>query len=166
MHIPQGLCQASATCHPRADPPVYGIRSSSRHLKPTRCLTCLATSANCPAPMHPAISTIVEHALAQQHLFIPALFVVLGTVAQFHSPAQHSLLVAAVSWALVWILVIFRAGVWSNSGSRSRKTTSWLAGAFLALSQICDRAACDKEGIWSNKVCMAMANVISTVDIF
>jgi hypothetical protein len=106
--------------------------------------------------MHPAASLIAENVLQHQHLFVPALLLFLATAANVHSPVQHSLLVAAVSWALIWILAIFRAGVWSSSGSRSRKTTSWLAGGFLALSQICDRAACDKEGIWSTKVTLTV----------
>ncbi|KAF2712869.1 glycosyltransferase family 90 protein [Pleomassaria siparia CBS 279.74] len=108
--------------------------------------------------MHPAVETALTH----QHLFVPVLLLFLATAAHVHSPVQHSLLVAAVSWALIWVLVIFRAGVWSNSGSRSRKTTSWLAGGFLALSQVCDRVACDKEGVWSTKGVLSLFVVLAT----
>jgi hypothetical protein len=46
---------------------------------------------------------------------------------------------------------VLRVGLYSNSGGR-KKNTSWLAGAFLALAHICDRAACDKDGIRATKV--------------
>ncbi|KAF2791010.1 glycosyltransferase family 90 protein [Melanomma pulvis-pyrius CBS 109.77] len=116
--------------------------------------------------MHPAASLIAENALQHQHLFVPLLFLVCVTAAQVHGPVQHSLLVAAVSWALIWVLAIFRAGVWSSSGNRSRKTTSWLAGGLLALAQICDRAACDKEGIWSTKGLLPLLAVLVSENEF
>jgi len=34
---------------------------------------------------------------------------------------------------------------------------SWLIGALLALSQICDRAACDKQGTWTTKALLPLA---------
>ncbi|KAH7135106.1 hypothetical protein B0J11DRAFT_152762 [Dendryphion nanum] len=108
--------------------------------------------------MHPAIHLIGENAvkIAQnavkyQHLLLPLLFAILGPIATAHTPTRHSLLVHAVSWALIWIPTLFRTGFWSEDASRSRKITSWLAGACIALAQICDRAASDKEGVWSNK---------------
>ncbi|KAF2009190.1 glycosyltransferase family 90 protein [Aaosphaeria arxii CBS 175.79] len=114
--------------------------------------SCPATSADPPAtPMHPVITSVTEYAVQNQHLSVPLFLGLLGTIATAYSPVQHSLFVTAVSWGLIWLATIFRVGIWSSTGSRNRKITSWLAGAFLALSQVCDRAPCDKEGIWSMK---------------
>ncbi|KAF2183223.1 glycosyltransferase family 90 protein [Zopfia rhizophila CBS 207.26] len=110
--------------------------------------------------MHPAVSLIAENALQNQHLLLPVLLLVLATVATVHTPIQHSLLITAVSWALIWIPTIFRAGLWSSNGSNTRKTASWVAGGFLALAQICDRAARDKEGIWSTKALLPLLVVV------
>jgi hypothetical protein len=104
-----------------------------------------------PAPMHPAVSRIAEN-VAKHHLLLALLlFTVLGAVGSVNSPVQHSLLVASASWAILWIPLVFRVGLYSNSGGR-KKSTSWLAGAFLALAHICDRAACDKDGMRATKV--------------
>ncbi|KAF2738714.1 hypothetical protein EJ04DRAFT_573562 [Polyplosphaeria fusca] len=100
--------------------------------------------------MHPAVSLIVENVLRNLHIVIPILFVLLSTISNAFTPIEHSLLVTTISWALIWVPALFRAGVWSG-GSRSRKVASWLAGAFLALGHICDRAARDRQGIWQAK---------------
>jgi hypothetical protein len=104
--------------------------------------------------MHPAITLIAENAVNHHHLVLPSLLVILGAVAAANNPPEHSLFVTAASWALIWIPAVFRAGLWGSSSSRSRKTTSWLAGGFLALAHICDRAACDLEGTLATKVGM------------
>ena len=101
--------------------------------------------------MHPAVSLLAENTLNNQHLLVPILFLALSTVANLYGPPQHSLLVTAASWALIWIPAVFRAGLWSGS-SKNRRTTSWLAGGFLGLAAVCDRAANDKEGIWATRV--------------
>ena len=90
--------------------------------------------------MHPAVAAIADYARKKNHLTLPLLFVLLATAAQIHTPVHHSLLVAAVSWAVIWIPTAFRAGLWPTGSARSRGT-SWLAGGFLALAQLCDRAA-------------------------
>ncbi|KAF1996507.1 glycosyltransferase family 90 protein [Amniculicola lignicola CBS 123094] len=100
--------------------------------------------------MHPVIHFIVENALKYQNLLVPVLLVVLASISNIDVPVQHSLLVSTVSWALIWIPSLVCAGI-SGGSSRSRKTTSWAAGGFLGLAQICDRVACDKEGTWSTK---------------
>lgn len=102
--------------------------------------------------MHPAVSLIAHHALKYLHLAVPLLFAVLATTAHVHRPVQHSLLVQSASWALIWIPSIFRAGLGLTKGSRERKIKCWVAGALLALSAVCERAACDKLGVWSTKV--------------
>jgi hypothetical protein len=119
--------------------------------------------------MHPAVSLFAEKTLNNQHLLVPILFVALSTVANLYGPAQHSLLVTAASWALVCIPAVFRAGLWSSS-SKNRRTTCWLAGGFLGLAAICERAANDKEGIWATRVWnysiiyhIAIANGISQI---
>ncbi|KAF3006732.1 capsule-associated protein CAP1 [Curvularia kusanoi] len=100
--------------------------------------------------MHPAVSQIAGNVAKHHLLLAPLLFTVLGAVASVNSPVQHSLLVTSASWAILWIPLVFRVGLYSNSGGR-KKNTSWLAGAFLALAHICDRAACDKDGIRATK---------------
>lgn len=106
--------------------------------------------------MHPAISFLADNALKYQHLFVPILFIVLTAVANVHGPVQHSLLVTSVSWGLVWIPTVFLAGFRSaerdGDGNRRRKVLAWGAGGFLALAAVCERVACDKEGVWTTKV--------------
>jgi hypothetical protein len=101
--------------------------------------------------MHPVVSPVLENAYKHYKLLVPLLFSIFASVANVHEPVQHSLLITAVSWAILWVSSVFKAGIWSNT-SKKRRTTSWLAGAFLAFAQICDRAACDKEGTWVAKV--------------
>ena len=105
--------------------------------------------------MHPAVSRIAENVAKHHLLLAPLLFTVLGAIASVNSPVQHSLLVTSASWAILWIPLVFRVGLYSNSGG-TKKSTSWLAGAFLALAHICDRAACDKDGIRATKVALSM----------
>ncbi|OSS50921.1 hypothetical protein B5807_04228 [Epicoccum nigrum] len=100
--------------------------------------------------MHPAVSRIAGNVAKHHLLLAPLLFTVLGAVGSVNSPVQHSLLVTSASWAILWIPLVLRVGLYSNSGGR-KKNTSWLAGAFLALAHICDRAACDKDGIRATK---------------
>ncbi|KAK1916114.1 hypothetical protein P3342_003929 [Pyrenophora teres f. teres] len=94
--------------------------------------------------MHPAVSILADNVVA------PLLFSVLAAVGHVHTPAQHSLLITTISWLIVWVPTVFWVGIYSNS-SRPKRKTSWLAGALLALSAICDRAACDKHGIGATK---------------
>lgn len=103
------------------------------------------------APMHPAVSRIAGNVAKHHLLLAPLLFTVLGAVGSVNSPVQHSLLVTSASWGILWMPLVLRVGLYSNSGGR-KKNTSWLAGAFLALAHICDRAACDKDGIRATKV--------------
>lgn len=103
------------------------------------------------APMHPVVSRIAENVAKHHLLLAPLLFTVLGAVASVNSPVQHSLLVTSASWAILWVPLVCRVGLFSNCGGR-KKSTSWLAGACLALSHVCDRAACDKDGIRATKV--------------
>jgi hypothetical protein len=104
--------------------------------------------------MHPALSTFADHVAKYRDalcLLAPPLYVVLTAVAALHTPTQHSLLVTAVSWLIVWLPTVFWVGIYSNASKAQRKA-GWLAGALLALSAICDRAACDKHGVWATKV--------------
>lgn len=120
---------------------------SSHASRPNALRRALAYSA----PMHPVVSLFAEYVVTYHQLFVPLLFSIFATIGQVHTPVQHSLLVTAISWAVVWVPTVLRAGIYSNSDG-SRRYTSWLAGACIGLSQICDRAACDKEGTWVTKV--------------
>ncbi|KAI4694455.1 hypothetical protein J4E81_006673 [Alternaria sp. BMP 2799] len=100
--------------------------------------------------MHPAVSILADNVVKYHHLLAPLLYTVLAAVANVHTPIQHSLLITTISWLIVWVPTVFWVGIYSNSDGVKRKT-SWLAGALLGLSVICDRAACDKQGIWATK---------------
>jgi hypothetical protein len=66
------------------------------------------------------------------------------------TPAPHLLLISAISWTLVWAYNGLRVGFSIGLENVTRKRLSWAAGVFLALSQIAQRAASDKQGIsWS-----------------
>jgi hypothetical protein len=106
--------------------------------------------------MHPVAILVVENARKNSHLLAPLLFVVSSAIAHVHSPVQHQLFVTCVSWALVCIYALLRAGFGFDNVEKRRITQGWLAGGFLALSAICDRAACDREGIWSMKAFFAL----------
>ncbi|KAJ4360964.1 uncharacterized protein N0V89_001533 [Didymosphaeria variabile] len=99
--------------------------------------------------MHPTASSIADYARRNHHVVVPLLFSVLAATANVHAPVQHQLLIASVSWAAICIPTLFRAGL--GSPDAAKRKTHWLAGGFLALSHICERAACDKEGTWSTK---------------
>jgi hypothetical protein len=101
--------------------------------------------------MHPAVSILADNVVKYHHLAATLLYVVLAAVANVHTPVQHSLLITTISWLIVWVPTVFWVGIYSNS-DRAKRKTSWLAGALLGLSAICDRAACDKQGIWATKV--------------
>lgn len=103
------------------------------------------------SPQMPRVASLVlDHARRNHHILVPLLFVFLAATANVHSPVQHQLLIASASWAVVCVLALFWTGVKLQDGARRR--ISWLAGGFLALSLVCDRAACDKEGVWATKV--------------
>tara|TARA_R110002003_G_scaffold1005_6_gene22019 strand:+ start:8938 stop:9264 length:327 start_codon:yes stop_codon:yes gene_type:complete len=108
--------------------------------------------------MHPALSLIADNVSRYPQLFVPLLFGVFGALTNVHEPVQYSLLIATVSWAIIWLPTLFKVGVLSNT-SKKRRRTSWLTGAVLAFAQICERAACDKEGIWLSKVHPICASV-------
>ena len=115
-------------------------------------LQCPRTSASQTfAPMHSAVSLISKYVLEHNHLTIPLLLNILAATSHVYSPIQHSLLVTGISWLLLYFLVTARTGVFSITNGRQRQT-AWLAGASVALSLICERAACDKAGIWATKV--------------
>lgn len=113
--------------------------------------------------MHPALSTFADHVVKYRDalfLLAPPLYVVLTAVAALYTPTHHSLLVTAISWLIVWVPTVFWVGIYSNS-SRPQRKAAWLAGALLALSAVCDRAACDKHGIWATKVTACVTTIPS-----
>lgn len=101
--------------------------------------------------MHPALSSLVENARNHHHLVVPFLLVLSWVLSSVYGPVQHQLLATSLSCTLICILAVFRVGL-GAVGEGNNRATSWLAGGLLALSLICDRAACDREGIWSTKV--------------
>jgi hypothetical protein len=101
--------------------------------------------------MHPVVSILADNVVKHHLLFAPLLFTILAAVSNVHTPTHHSLLVTTISWVIVWMPTVFWVGIYSNSSSAKRRA-SWLAGTLLGLAHICDRAACDKEGIWATKV--------------
>jgi hypothetical protein len=106
--------------------------------------------------MHAVVSTVAANVVRHHQLLVPLLFIVFATAANIHEPVQHSLLITALSWEIVWALLVFKVGAWSNT-SRKRRHVSWIAGACFALAQMCERAACDKEGTWTAQVCAMLS---------
>lgn len=103
--------------------------------------------------MHPVVSLVTENAANHRMLFAPLLFSIIASVANVHEPVQHSLLIATVSWGVLWLYAVFKVGFRLDKDNK-RRPTCWLAGALVAFAQICDRAAVDKEGSWTTKVCV------------
>jgi hypothetical protein len=101
--------------------------------------------------MHPVVSLALENGAKHPQLVAPVLFIVLASIANAHQPVQLSLRITAVSWAVIWLLTAFKAGLWSHTSTKRRRA-GWLAGAFLALAHLCDSAAGDKQGTWTAKV--------------
>ncbi|OCK82238.1 glycosyltransferase family 90 protein [Lepidopterella palustris CBS 459.81] len=117
--------------------------------------------------MHPVISVVVENVARNWHLFLLATFIIASIVSTINTPVQHSLLITSISWALVWIASVLRAGIYSGGDNTTRKKFSWIAGCLLALAQICERAARDKEGIWLTKALLpALVYLISKTEIW
>ncbi|KAH7392038.1 hypothetical protein DE146DRAFT_757793 [Phaeosphaeria sp. MPI-PUGE-AT-0046c] len=115
--------------------------------------------------MQPTVSLVVQDAYKHNNVVVPLLFVVLASTASVCEPVQHSLLVAAASWASIWAYTAFKAGIWSSTSSKTLRT-SRLAGACLALSSICDGAARDKQGTWATKAMLPLlAFLISNNDV-
>ena len=112
--------------------------------------------------MHPAASLVADRVVKHHQLLAPLLFSVVAAVGHVHTPVQHSLFVTAISWTIAWVPMVLGAGICSNSDS-NRRNMSWLIGALLALSQICDRAACDKQGTWTTKVDMSPGHGTHTI---
>ncbi|OCL06419.1 glycosyltransferase family 90 protein [Glonium stellatum] len=101
--------------------------------------------------MRPAITVMVEYAAQYTYFLLPTAFLGVSIISTINTPVQHSLLITSISWALVWIFGIIRAGIYSGLDNTIRKKFSWAAGALFALAQICERAARDREGIWWTK---------------
>jgi hypothetical protein len=106
--------------------------------------------------MHAVVSTVAANVVRYRQLLVPLLFIGFGTATNIHESVQHSLMTTALSWEVVWALLVFKVGIWLNTSSK-RRHVSWIAGACFALAQICERAACDKEGTWTAKVCAVLS---------
>ena len=102
--------------------------------------------------MHSVIGSVAENVLQNHHLVVPVVFVLSSIPTNTGTPVQHSLLVASISWALIWLPAAFRTRTGLADAVNTKNTTGWAAGAFLALGQICDRAAGTREAIWWTKV--------------
>ncbi|KAH9873108.1 hypothetical protein J1614_005505, partial [Plenodomus biglobosus] len=141
----------SAQSRPTPSPPIPTLQPTT--CRPTQCPP---TSAKTPlAPMHPAVSLIADNVVKHHQLLAALLFSILATVGNVHTPVQHSLFVTAISWILVWVPLVLRVGIYSNN-SRESRNTSWRAGVFLALAEVCGRAACDKQGVWVTKALLPL----------
>ena len=102
--------------------------------------------------MQPVILVMVENVSQYSPFLLPAAFLVVSIISTINTPVQHSLLITSISWGLIWIFSIARAGIYSGFDNAIRKKFSWSAGGLFALAQICERAARDREGIWWTKV--------------
>ncbi len=118
-------------------------------LSPLPCSRRCSSCSNSPMPS--AVSLISRLVVDYNYFTVPLLLDIFATTSHVYSPTQHSLLVISVSWLFLYFFAVFRVGVSLGTYSQQRQT-AWFAGAFLGLSHICDRAACDKVGIWATKV--------------
>ncbi|KAK0647630.1 Beta-1 [Lasiodiplodia hormozganensis] len=82
---------------------------------------------------------------------IVAAFLVSSALSALAQSPEHSLLIAAVSWALLWTYSSARIGLWTGWDNALRRRYSWTAGALLALAAVCEQTAHDQEGIWWTK---------------
>lgn len=106
-------------------------------------------------PMQLALSPHVAHLQslsARSPTALALAFVASSIVSALVASPEHSLLVAAVSWGLLWIYSSTRIGLSSGKDNVLRRRYSWTAGALLALAQVCEQAAHDPEGVWWTKV--------------
>ncbi|GME53800.1 Lipopolysaccharide-modifying protein [Neofusicoccum parvum] len=104
--------------------------------------------------MQLALSPHVAHLQslsARSPTALAAAFVASSAVSALAASPEHSLLVAAVSWALLWTYSSARVGVWTGWDNVLRRKYSWTAGALLALAAVCEQAAHDPEGVWWTK---------------
>jgi hypothetical protein len=101
----------------------------------------------------PSVASLaLENGYRYHTLLVPLLFTLFSTITNINQPVQHSLLIAAASWAIIWLPAAFKAGIWSSAGTKRRRF-SVLAGACFAFAHICDRVAIDKTGTRVLKVC-------------
>jgi hypothetical protein len=106
--------------------------------------------------MHPAVAIVAENVLQNQHLLHPLAFLISAIVANVNTPVQHSLLITSISWLFIWLATVFQAGSGLSGGVNNKRIAGWAAGAFLALAEICDRAARDREGTWWTKALLPL----------
>ncbi|OJD36307.1 glycosyltransferase family 90 protein [Diplodia corticola] len=88
---------------------------------------------------------------ARSPTVLVAAFLVSSALAALVQLPEHSLLVAAVSWALLWTYSSVRVGLWTGWDNALRRRYSWVAGALLALAAVCEQTAHDHEGVWWTK---------------
>jgi hypothetical protein len=80
--------------------------------------------------------------------FIPASFLLSTVVSELYSSTRSHLLHIAVAWGFIAILLLVRTGHRNESFNRS-----WRAGAMFAMSQICTRAAAERDSIrWTYSI--------------
>lgn len=107
------------------------------------------------------LPAINSHAFGSSSAALIAALLLCNAIITLGAPRTHSLLVHAVSWALVWLFSVFnkyeRAG---NSRSRGRKQC-WAAGGLLVLAQVCDRVAGGRVETWWIRV-RASAVILGT----
>src|ERR1700761_1643084 len=102
--------------------------------------------------MQPAIPVIVKNVAQYSPFLLPAALLIASIISTINTPVQHSLLITSISWGLVWIFSVVRAGIYSGLDNTIRTKFCWAVGGLLALAQIYERAARDREGIWWTKV--------------
>lgn len=100
-------------------------------------------------------------------ILLPAALLLTTSLSISYTPTRHSLLLSSISWAITCVYISFQAGVRAAQGDVRRRQLSWIGGCCHGFAEVCERAACDRDGIWWTKVARTQShawNIADTAD--
>ncbi len=104
------------------------------------------------ASMHSSLPAWAQYISSHPNIPVLGVLFLLNWINLETTPATHSLLICALSSAVLWAYGTSRAGLGSYSNGNPRQKQCWAAGAALALARLCQRASGDVQGLWWAKV--------------
>ncbi|KAH0556697.1 hypothetical protein GP486_005516 [Trichoglossum hirsutum] len=91
------------------------------------------------------------------------------TISALLRPPAHELLISTVSWTLIWIYanLKYQSGYAderekSGNGDGPARRLNWVAGGFLLLGIICEKAAGGGTASWWTKVVLGLCHIVLT----
>lgn len=102
--------------------------------------------------MSPVPAELLQYVSEWSPTLLPIAFILTSTISSYRTPSQHSLLITAISWALLWAYSCAQVGVFTGQDNSGRRRLCRYAGGLLALAILCERVASDREGTWLSKV--------------